>query len=153
MQLRNARKGHWLRLNVLDGWQVFGVVGMAAGILGFGLLLTHTKIELPRTGGAFLLQTIVGGGAQPSATDRPTASPSASPSPFPAVGLAAPVPSVLRQSPNRIRPSGSGSSGSGVTATPSPTDTTLPTLSPLPRPSIPAPIPLPTATPRPSIRP
>jgi hypothetical protein len=153
MQLRNARKGHWLRLNVLDGWQVFGVVGLMVGVLAFGMMLTHTKIDLPRTGGAFLLQTIVGGGAQPSATDQPETSPSASPSPVPDVGLAGPLPSVSRPSANRIRPSGSGSSGNGVTATPSPTDSTIPSILPTPRPSLPGPIPLPTPTPRPSIRP
>src|SRR5437667_426902 len=69
----------WTRLNLFDGWQVLGTIGLLAGVFVLSIMLAQTKHVLPSTGSAFqLVQTLV--------TDRPT--PQASPEPSPAASAA-----------------------------------------------------------------
>ena len=145
MQRRDARRsGYWKRLNIFDGWQVLGTIGLVVGALTFGMLITHTRPSLPSAGSTIqLLQTLVSHTplAQPSA--EPTVE--ASPSPeavAPATGQA-PVPSASRSgTPARPAPSRSPAPTASATPTPSPSATPSP-----PRPCLYALCPSPTSTP------
>jgi hypothetical protein len=118
----------WARINLFDGWQVLGTIGLVAGAFVFSVMLVQTK-HLPSTGSAFqLVQTLV--------PDKPTPQPSPEPTPeaSPAPTAANPGVAVVQ------RPS---ASRSGVYRKPAPTPvpTSAPTASALP-------IPVPTPTPR-----
>lgn len=107
MRHSNARGiGPWSRSNLFDGWQVLGTIGLLAGALAFGALISHIKPNLPSTGSTIhLLQTFVSHSpfAQPST--EPTVEPWPSPGPeavSPATGRSeAPVPSASRSGSTR----------------------------------------------------
>lgn len=153
MQLRKASGfRHWIRLHGLDGWQLLGSACLVIGVLGFALLIAHIRPTLPKTNGAYLLQTLINAGTQP--TVEPQAQPSASPDPSSPSGVtqAAPLPSASRSGfrwtyPN---PSAGPSPAGGTSATASPSPT--PSASPTPRPVVhPSAVPTPSPSPRPSI--
>ncbi len=130
MQPRNAsRFRHWLRLHGFDGWQVFGSACLVIGVLGFAVLVVNLRHPtLPGTHGAFLLQTVVDGGSQPSENAQPEPSPSPSASPKP---TAAPIPATTASQPS---PSRSGTPSVKPSATSSPRATPTPSATPPPSP-------------------
>ena len=146
---------HWIRLHGFDWWQVFGSACLVMGVLGFAVLMVHVRPNLPRTNGAFLLQTVIGG--ESWASDSPQADPSPSSSPAPdltglSLSATVPHPSASRSGVQSVRPSASPPPSGGVVS-PTPSVSVFPTTtpSPTPRPSLPQPSVSPTATPRPCI--
>ena len=115
MQPHDGGFWRWTRLNLFDGWQVLGTIGLLAGVFVFSIMLAQTKHVLPSTGSAFqLVQTLV--------TDRPTPEPSSEPSPqaspTPAsVNTGTAViqkPSASRSGVSRTKRSISSATGSGL---------------------------------------
>src|SRR3989442_15794469 len=127
MQRRNARRfGHIGRLNFIDGWQVFGTIGLVVGALTFGILIANGRHVLPATGSAvrLVLQTLTSESPHAHPVVEPTPSPTASPAPTaPAPAPSAPRVPVRVVAPRRSQP-------------PAPTQSVSPT-----------PVPIPTATP------
>jgi PKD domain len=120
-----SRFRHWIRLHGFDGWQVFGSACLVIGVLGFSALVVNLRQPLlPGTHGAFLLQTVLGGGPQPSqsAGSEPSPAPSASPAAAAPIPATAPQPSPSRSGTQPVKPSAPGS----PTATPTPSATPTP---------------------------
>jgi hypothetical protein len=145
---------HWIRLHGFDWWQVFGLACLVIGVLGFGVLIVNVRPSLPRTNGAFLLQTVIGG-SHVSAAPQADASPSPSPSPDPTgvnPSATGPQPSASRSGVFWVRPSASAAPTSG-TVSPTASASVAPTATDTatPRPTIPVPSVSPTPTPRPTI--
>jgi hypothetical protein len=144
--------GRWIRLHGFDGWQILGSACLVIGVLGFAVLIVQIRPTLARTHGAFLLETIVNGGHQPSNDPQPGTS--ASPSSSPDLAQTGPLPSASRSGLRRVSPSATAPPTGGATpsSSPSPSPTASPSDSPTPRPGVhPSPLPTPTPTPRPSV--
>lgn len=142
MQRRDARGfGHWIRLNVLDVWQVVGTLGLIVGTLTFAILIANGRPVLPANGAIQLLQTLVSNSPHAQPTVEPT------PSTTPGPGATAPAP---RPSAPRV-PAGAGGPAASQPAaprqSPAPTPVSIPTPTPTPRPCLyalcPSPSPLP----------
>ena len=155
VQAREARQfWRWIRSHGFDGWQVVGSACLVVGVLGFAVLIGQVRPTLPRTHGAFLLETLINPSHQPSAEAQPSTS--APPSTPTGEGAQiAPLPSASRSGLRSLRPSATAPASVGggtATAAPSPTATDSPSESPTPRPDVhPSAVPTPTPTPRPSI--
>ena len=142
MLLRKAMRFRRLvRLNLFDGWQVLGTLGVIVGTFAVAILPLSGRHVLPSTSSTIhLLQTFLSEPSNPRRTAEPTPQPSPSPE-----AVVAPANPPLPQ-PSRprsgIRPSHAPvapltpSATTSPDETPLPTDTALPTLPPTPRPSI-----------------
>jgi hypothetical protein len=142
MQRRNARRfGHWARLNVIDGWQVFGTIGLVVGALTFGILVANGRQVLPATGSAvrLVLQTLT----SESPHAQSAVEPAPSPTPSPAATAPAPAPSAPRVPVRVVAPSRSQPPAPTHPATPTPIPTPTPTVRPCLYALCPSPSPLP----------
>src|SRR2546428_12855138 len=150
-----AREGRrllrWVRLHGFDGWQVIGSACLVVGVLGLAVLIVQVRPTLPRTHGAFLLETLINPSHQPSDEAQPSRS--APPSTSTGGAQVAPLPSASRSGLRWVRPSATAPASVGAgTVTSSPAPTASPSDSPTPRPDVhPSAVPTPTPTPRPSI--
>ncbi len=140
MQRRDARGfGHWIRLNVLDVWQVVGTLGLIVGTLTFALLIANGRHVMPTTGSAIqLLQTLVSNSPHVPPTVEPTPNTTLSPG----ATERAPATSAPRVPVGPVASQPPAPTQSGA-----PTPKPLPTPTPTPRPCLyalcPSPSPLP----------
>jgi len=118
----------WTRLNLFDGWQVLGTIGLVAGAFVFSVMLVQAR-HLPSTGSAFqLVQTLVV--STPTPQPGPEASPESSPSPASVNPVTVVVPKPSASHAVYRRPNPTAVPTSAPTATPSPSPTTTPTPTP-----------------------
>lgn len=148
MQRRNARRsGHLARLNFIDGWQVFGTIGLVVGALTFSIVIANGREVLPATGSAvqLVLQTLDSESSRLQPPVEPTVSPTPSATPSPAATAPSPAPSAPRVPVRVVPPRRSQPPAPTQSATPTPVP--IPTPTPTDRPCLyalcPSPSPLP----------
>jgi hypothetical protein len=145
MHRRNAwGSGQWTRINLFDGWQVLGAIGLVFGVLAFAILVAQSRHMLPSTGSAFkLVQTFASDRPRPQPSVETTVAPAATPSPSP-IPSQSPEDAIIQQAsaphvwspPNRGVAPYAPPPAATPSATPAPTPTPVFYPTPTPRPCL-----------------
>ena len=84
MQPRSTRGGwwRWVRLTVMEPWQLFGSIALIAAVFALGMLINHARLMESPTGRSGQLVSLIGPSSQPFVdTAPPAVTPSDEPSP------------------------------------------------------------------------